>query len=626
MKAPAVGPELVTAIEETLEKRGSRREGRELRFRCPRPDHADEHPSARWNGTKATWWCPVCKVGGGARDLVKLLKLRIRFDAGMRPKIAAEYEYLDEKWKRLFVVERLDPKGFRQWRPGAHRQRLYQLGNVRRVLFRLPHLLKADPANVVFVVEGEKDVLELIQRGLVATCNPGGAGSWRDEYGEALRGRHVAVLADNDEAGRDHARDVARRICRTAAGVKLIELPGLAAKGDISDWLEAGGTPEQLREIVAATREWNDTDRAGASSVGEDAPGDESGDQPNPGDKHAVLRCIADVKPEQIDWLWSGMIPRGKLSLLVGEPGVGKSFLSLAVAGALSCGARLPGDESDRNPCDVVLLSAEDAPGDTIRPRLEAMGADLARIHFFDHVVDEHGDRPLTLGADLDVLDRIVVEKHVGLVMIDPVQAYLAGVDIHRTNEVRAVLAPLAKLAERRHVAVVAIMHLNKMASTSVSSRVNGSVDFVGAARSVLVVGRDPADARRAIVARGKSNLPGQPDPQGFEIVNGAVCFTGPAQEVGVAELLSGAGTDHDRSALEEATRFLLEELREGEVEANTVNAHARALAISSSTLKRAKKEIGVKSRKTSSGWFWFLPNGSAQDSGWTEFGAEGEA
>jgi putative DNA primase/helicase len=149
----------------------------------------------------------------------------------------------------LFQVVRFDPKDFRQRRPHGDAW-TWNLGDVRRVLYRLPELLAAKHDTPVFVAEGEKDVDALTRLGLCATTNAGGAGKWRPEYSDALKGRQVVILPDNDDPGRRHAADVARALHGVAAGVKVIELPGLPDKGDVSDWLARGGTTAALLSMV----------------------------------------------------------------------------------------------------------------------------------------------------------------------------------------------------------------------------------------------------------------------------------------------------------------------------------------------------------------------------------------
>ena len=215
---------LLRDVNAAVESRDGRKEGREMRFRCPFPDHADIHPSARWNPETGTFYCDVCKQGGGTLRLARLLGLQRHPGTAPRNRLVAEYPYRDETGRLLYVVERLEPKRFRQYRPDGAGGRIYHLGDVPRVLYRLPELLAADPTEPVLIPEGEKDVDALRTQGFVATCNAGGAGTWREEYARWLRSYHVVILPDDDEPGRRHADQVARSLFEVAASVKVVVL------------------------------------------------------------------------------------------------------------------------------------------------------------------------------------------------------------------------------------------------------------------------------------------------------------------------------------------------------------------------------------------------------------------
>lgn len=227
--------------------------------RCP--NHDDEHNSlsigTSSDGSVLLWChanCPTEKVleaiGLTLRDLYPQQKM----EGGGQ---TIEYDYCDEKGNLLSQVVRSEPKGFRQRRPDGPGNWIWNVANVRRVPYRLPELLAANPDDTVFVAEGEKDVERLIQNKLVATTNPGGAGKWRDEFGAYLQGRHVIILPDNDDAGHFHALNVARSIIPHAASVKILCLPNLPDKGDVSDWLNAGGDRDQLLKMAAEAKQYS---------------------------------------------------------------------------------------------------------------------------------------------------------------------------------------------------------------------------------------------------------------------------------------------------------------------------------------------------------------------------------
>ena len=241
-------------------------------------------------------------------------------------KIVKTYDYPSAEGNVVFQVVRFDPKDFRQRRPDGRGGYIWNLDGVGRVLYRLPELLATDPLETVFIPEGEKDVDLLADLGLVATTNPGGAGNWRDEYTAALKRRHAAILQDNDEEGRKHAEKAARALNGEAASVKVVALPGLPDKGDVSDWLNAGNSADELLRIVDETPQWE--------------PPSSTADTPDQFDDVGTL--LSDVVEESVEWLWEGRIPLGKLTVIDGDPGTGKSALTTDLAARVSTGRQMP--------------------------------------------------------------------------------------------------------------------------------------------------------------------------------------------------------------------------------------------------------------------------------------------
>jgi hypothetical protein len=220
---------------------------------CSREDHAG---SAKFNDRSGTYshklrgTCP-CGTEHSAADL---LRTKTKKREGTIDRV---YQYHDLDGTVLHETVRFrDPKGFRQRRPDGSGAYVWSIKGIKTILYRRPELLAADPALTVFVVEGEKDVDRLALYGQIATCNPMGAGKWIARYSEDLRGRHVVIIADKDQAGREHAQEVAGSLAGRATSVKIVELPGLPEKGDVSDFLNVGGTIEQVRDLVATTPEW----------------------------------------------------------------------------------------------------------------------------------------------------------------------------------------------------------------------------------------------------------------------------------------------------------------------------------------------------------------------------------
>jgi hypothetical protein len=208
-----------------------------------------------FNVSERGGYCHVCKWGGGLVKLATELEIELpkRGRGSLGGPVVRWYDYRDEQGRLLFQVGRKEPKGFTQRCPEANGDWKYSLNGTRRVPYRLPELL-ANPDTIVYVVEGEKDVDRLLSLGLTATTNSEGAEKWRSEHSESLRARNVVILPDNDDAGRRHALVVSSALKGIAESVKIVELPGLPVKGDVSDWLNAGHSREDLdREIAQAS-------------------------------------------------------------------------------------------------------------------------------------------------------------------------------------------------------------------------------------------------------------------------------------------------------------------------------------------------------------------------------------
>jgi len=212
-----------------------------------------------------------------------------------------------------------------------------------------------------------------------------------------------------------------------------------------------------------------------------------------------ITRRVSDIESKPVSWLWHGRIARGKVSIIAGNPGLGKSQVTASIAAIVTTGGRWPVDRSECTPGDVIFLSAEDDPADTMRPRLEAAGADLHRVHVMDAVISgytgegKQQNRAFNLQTDIEALSAKLAElEGVAAVVIDPITAYLGDVDSHRNAEVRALLAPLSDLAAKHRVAIIGVSHLNKAAGTEVLMRVTGSLAFVAAARGGISGGARP--------------------------------------------------------------------------------------------------------------------------------------
>jgi len=538
-------------------------------------------------------------------------------------RIVTTYDYKDATGTLLFQVVRYEPKDFRQRRADGNGGWTWKLDGVPRVLYRLPELLAADPPAWVFVPEGEKDADNLRRLGLAATTNPGGAGKWGKLADDsALHGRRVAIIADKDEAGATHAQDVAGRLHGKAEVVKVIDLPDAEVDGrpikDVSDWLDSldGKEPADLAaalvEMAEAAPAW--TLEANACEHALSVP---------------VLVRLADVRPEPVRWLWPERIALGKLTLLAGDPGLGKSFITLDMAARVSTGNLWPdGTDAGNDPAGVVLLTAEDDLADTVRPRLDAAGADVTRIRalkavkHFDFKGGGERQHPFNLSEDLDTLEQAIRDvADCRFVVIDPISAYLGRTDSHKNSEIRGLLAPLAELAARHGVALVAITHLRKGQGPAMY-RPMGSLGFVAAARAAYVVTKDKDDptGQRRLILPMKNNLGNDRTGLAYRLddsfsANGqpVVKWEADAVEISADEALrpDNGRDEGDTSALDEARNWLRNALAGGPCPAKDVLAEARADGIAKRTLDRAKKDLGVVASKEGfgAGWTWRLPD-----------------
>lgn len=352
-----------------------------------------------------------------------------------------------------------------------------------------------------------------------------------------------------------------------------------------------------------------------------DAVAREHGEEPLP-DRHAdrpVLLYLDRVEPRAVDWLWPGRIPLGKLTLLVGDPGLGKSSASLDLVARLTRGERWP-DGSAGRVGSAVLLSAEDDADDTIVPRLIACGADRSKAAMLTAVRTNGEERSFCLDRDIAALDCAIAETGATLVVIDPVTAYLGvSIDAHVDADIRRVLTPLAKIAGDRHVAILCIAHLNKTTSTRALYRIGGSIGLVAAARAVFAVVEDPGDREggRRLLVPIKANLAEKAPTLAFSIRDGSVAWeVAPVASIDVEAAMRGpvATGEHDGSSLAEAMAFLESELGDGPRRADDISRAARQAGISNATLRRAKDAAGVRSNRISEAgsrgagvWLWSL-------------------
>jgi hypothetical protein len=329
---------------------------------------------------------------------------------------------------------------------------------------------------------------------------------------------------------------------------------------------------------------------------------------------------LSSVEPEEVEWLWPSRLALGKLALVDGDPGLGKSAVTLDLTARVSVGKVFP-DGAESEPGGVVLLSAEDGLRDTIRPRLDAAGADVSRILALATVPDENGhDRFLSIPEDIPLIEKGMKRVGARLLVVDPLMAFLSGeTNSHRDQDVRRALAPLASLAERTGACVVVVRHLNKAPGNNPLYRGGGSIGIIGAARMAFVVGKDPQDENRRVLASTKNNLAKPPKSLMFtleEAESGAVRVNWLGDsEVSAKDLLATPQDKEYADALSEAVEFLNDALANRPVPARDIIRDAEDAGISEKTLRRAKKLLGVVAyregeagRRGAGRWLWKLP------------------
>lgn len=330
---------------------------------------------------------------------------------------------------------------------------------------------------------------------------------------------------------------------------------------------------------------------------------------------------MADITPESVAWLWPGRIAEGKFTLIDGDPGEGKSLITIDLAARLSTGRPMPGESAaPPEPQKTLFLCCEDDLADTIAPRLDAAGAERRNIEVIRDLIKIPGQ--------LALLESAIVEMGAKLVFIDPLNGYIDGkVNTHSDHAVRCALTPLVELAARLRVPIVGVRHLNKQPGGTAKYRGNGSIAYVGLARSALMVGADPENEDLRILASSKGNLSKRAPSLRFAIVGeegqpGSIEWRGEAS-VSADELCAPPGPEHTHSARRDAADFLLEALADGgEVPAKDLYGRAKEQGIAERTLRRARHEVRVVVGGTQKAPTWRLSTMAASGSPLASAGA----
>ncbi|MFM9850021.1 MAG: AAA family ATPase [Hyphomicrobiaceae bacterium] len=444
------------SAKEIAKALGGRRHG--VGYRCPCPAHDDKSPSLdiKEKNGKVLFRCRA--------NCTQNAVLTALMERGLWPSknglanghsnaqpervILATYDYVDEGGQLVFQVVRYAPKEFRQRRPNAKGGWTNNVQGILQVPYRLPELAEAISKNQpVFVVEGEKDCDSLVKLGIVATCSSGGAGNWRSVHAVCLKDANVVILPDNDEPGRKHADAVAMSLQGIARQVRVLALPDLADKGDVSDWILAGGTADQLWQLVDRAPDW----------------------QAHPHQSPIIWGVPAGE--EKQPWLIEQMLPETGIGLLSGQWGTYKTFVAMDLAAAVLTEGMFAGRQIARKG-GVLWLAAEGQSQVPVRLRA------LATKHKLN--IDQFAwakSCPLLTDAKArEALIAICLEAKVqyrtrhdlplALVIIDTIGAAAGWKDENSAAEAQAVMSMLASVANELGICIAGIDHFGKVTDT----------------------------------------------------------------------------------------------------------------------------------------------------------------
>lgn len=447
-----------------------------------------------------------------------------------------------------------------------------------------------------------------------------------------LPGIRIIVCADDDKFKESGNTGLIKAKAASAAVGGLLAVPVFQSDDgqptDFNDLHAREGSQAVMAAISAATPQ--DGSHAAPVALAAPAAGpatsltNDRSMIPANDTRTVKIRCATDIKPLPITWLWPGWVPAGKLTILAGAAGTGKTTLALGLASVLTAGGQWPDGSACKRKGNVLVWSSEDVADDTLVPRLIASGADLSRCHFIEGITENGESVPFDPAQDIPELHRAVAAiGGVSLLLIDPIVSAVAG-DMHRANDVRRSLQAVVDFAEAHQCAVIGITHFAKGgAGKAPQDRVIGSQAFGALARMVLVTAKEEDGARR-VLARAKSNI--APDDGGvsyslgMKTINGGIEAThavwegtidGTAREI-LGEVEHDESEGGDGGQRDDLERMLIDTLTDagGRMATKALQAEIRDAGHSWDAAKRIKKSLGIEAVKASMGgpWMWCLP------------------
>jgi len=574
----------------------AKRSGKGWVARCPaHDDHRASLSIAEGDDSRAL---VRCHAGCDIKNVVAAMELTM---ADLMPKqqvgfkqrlntpskrIVATYPYTDENGALLFEVIRYEPKDFRQRRPDGKGGYAWNMKGVRRVLYRLPDIIAAGLDSFIFIVEGEKDADRLAAEGLIPTTCPGGAGKWSKVDDTPLHGRHVVIIPDNDKAGLKHAQQVAAALHGKAASVRIVNLSGLSEKGDVSDWLDAGGDSEELVRLAENTPQW--TPNTPDQKIEKDNT------------RRLLMRRGDTIDDASTRYLWHRRITLGSINVIFSRPGRGKSTLGACFTGHVTTGRAWP--DGSACPQGTVFYLKGEGTDASIRDRMKLAGADPKQYHLIGRADDD--DAPmldLTLDVPL-IVDELNNYPDTKLLIVDTLDSMYPSMRMIDNANIRACLWPLQELAEKYGLAVVVFAHTNKGGYTDPLDRLSGGRAIGAAARSVWYLGKTDHEAKECYMAPVKINdfTPGK--TLAYQIVGTGpdlpgVIRWGDEVEQSAWDLDRPPKASEGRQKAEECQEWLAGLLANGPITTTDLTREASTEGYGDYVIRKAKALLSIKSR-----------------------------